>query len=317
MHNMEHSFTEAAYPSLMRLQHLAERITGLEKMTPGLQTLIDVNDMRTSMLEELHAHTRRSEKLTAPCLVHLYLQKVSNISDQIHDYAMVVRKHVPEKRVFLQQITETITSTIKSIVTKWPSCNYLQMKVPGAFLYKNMRQLCPRWRAVQHQLNLFVQDETLLRIANNMVRKCKPEKNTRVTWHRFLYTEDLLANLEALLRRNYIESRFDDALIDLLVAMDYNEKDFSQYYIRHIEASINDTSNYYDKKKLLNRYFDKLENMPNRTIPFVPVHAIAQHREYQPLKGRLKHLLNGYTSAINHRQLLMEKEMRQLIWKKN
>ncbi|MDR6342974.1 hypothetical protein HNQ91_006061 [Filimonas zeae] len=301
----------------MRLQHLAVRITGLEKMTPGLQTLIDVNNMSTSMLEELHVHTHQADKFTAPVMVHLYLQQISNISDQIHEYAMVVRKHVPEKRVFLQHITETITGTIKTIVTKWPSCNYLQMKVPAAFVYKNMRQLCPRWRAVQQQLTLFVQDENLLRIANTLVRKCRPEKNTRVTWHRFLYTEDLLANLEALLRRNYIEARFDDALIDLLVAMDYNEKDFSQYYIRHIEASINNTSNYYDKKKLLNRYADKLENLPNRIIPFVPVHAIAQHREYQPLKGRLKQVLTTYTSAVNHRQLLMEKEMRQLIWKKN
>lgn len=286
-------------------------------MTPGLQTLIEVNDMRTGMLEELHAHTRLADKLNAPCLVHLYLQQMSDISDQIHDYARVVRKHVPEKRVFLQHITDTITATIKTIVTKWPACNYLQLKVPGAFLYKNMRQLCPRWRAVQQQLTVFVQDEDLLRITNNLIRRCRPDKNIRITWHRFLYTEDLLANLEALLRRNYMEARFDDVLIDLLVAMDYNEKDFSQYYIRHIEDSINNTSNYYDKKKLLNSYSDKLENLPNRVIPFVPVHAIPQHREYQPLKGRLKQLLTSYTSAINHRQLLMEKEMRQLIWKKS
>lgn len=286
-------------------------------MPLGLNTLAEVNDLRTGMLAELHQQARLLDKHLAPCLVHQYLQQVSNISDQIHEYTMLVKKHVPEKRLFLLHIAEAITATIKDIVTRWPSCNYLQLKVPGAFLYKKMSKLCPRWKTVHQQLMLFVQNGPLLKIANTLVRKCRPDKNSRVTWQRLLYTEDLLNSLEELLHTSYSEQQFDDAFIELLVTMDYNEKDFLHYYTRHIEASVSSTSSYYDKKNLLNRYFDKLEKLPNRVIPFTPVHAIAHHREYLPLKGRLMQQLTTYTSAINHKQRLMEREMQQLIWKKN
>lgn len=317
MHNMEHFIIENTYPSLKRLQCLAERITGIEKMPLGLQTLVDVNDLRTGMLDELSQQVRYLDKQVGPCLIHQYLQQVSHVSDQVHSYAVLIKKHVPEKRLFLQHITEALTGTIKDIVTQWPSCNYLQLKVPGAFLYKKMANLRPRWKTVHQQLILFVQNDTLLKVATAMVKKCRPDKNNRITWQRFLYTEDLLINLEGLLRKNYSEQRFDDMLVDLLVTMDYNEKDFLQYYTRHIEACVSSTSNYYDKKNLLNWYFDKLEKLPNRVIPFTPLHAKPLHREYLPLKGRLLQQLTTYTSAINLKQRLMEREMQQLIWKKN
>lgn len=301
----------------MRLQYLADKLTGPEKLTPGLQTLVDFNEVRQHMVKELHAAILTGKLSHPTSLVYQYLKMITQVSDQLHGYTVVIRKHVPQKIAFLSNITDNLTLTITNIVTKWPGCHYLQLPVPAAFLYKKMPVFIPRWLQVKTGLLSIIQNEALRNIVETLVLKCKPDKSIRITWQRFLYTEDLLKNLEELLQKHLNSQQLEEALMELLVAMDYNEKDFIFFYTGCMEANINSKTSFYDKKDLLNWYFDKLEKLPGRIIPFTPMQTNASQKEYTPLKGQLLKELSAHTSELHQKQQSIEKEIQQLIWKSN
>ncbi|SIT33482.1 hypothetical protein SAMN05421788_112194 [Filimonas lacunae] len=317
MYNMEYFFDETQCPSLMRLHCLAEKITGPEKMCLGLQTLVEFKEVRQNIVKELGGYIAAQQIAQPAAIVNQYLKSITRSSDKLHHYSMLIKKHVPQKITFLGNITDNLSHTITTIISKWPSCNYLQLKVPAAFSYKKMRNLTPRWLWVQQRMSQMITQDELYAVMRTLVRKCKPEKHTRISWQRFLYTEDLLKNLEDLLRKHQSSITFEDAFIELLVSMDYNEKDFLSFYTCHIEESIKSAASFYDKKNVLNAYFDKLEKLPASVIPFTPLHPSPHTKEHLPLKGRLLQELTTHTSVIHQKQLLIEHEMRQLIWKNN
>ncbi|REA58195.1 hypothetical protein DSL64_21545 [Dyadobacter luteus] len=118
-------------------------------------------------------------------------------------------------------------------------CEYLDLdeRAPEAYLAEFGRQHQYRINKIEKQLKLKGSNPELIAIVLDAVKVSTAEDQRRPTFRTVFYQREVMHGLDKMLDSGR-QSSIDDALVELLIYLNFNSRAFMDYYTRHMAQKI-------------------------------------------------------------------------------
>lgn len=240
-------------------------------------------------------------RLTTEKQIELLLKQYHSALIVLLDQALENHKYIPGKRPALKLLTTELITCLDELLyfIEVRFSNYLCMdeRVPVTYLSVTRKELKQRIDKLKTKLSEQITDERITAIVLNCFYSFinPPKGNHPVTFQEVAYIKELLRKLEALegsKKKDHIYSSLDE----LLIYLNFNSKDYMNYFTQHIAEKINAYESISDKMDCLLFHLKKFNQMHRKS-------DIALNPQQAGLKDELG---NWFTQEISY----LEKKLR-------
>lgn len=266
-----------------------------QSLMPHARLLIQqlISDLKTSIdVIPEEDYNKRAEHL------HHYLEGVRMVSNQLHAYRYLIRRHNAERTEMLDIVCQKMLVAAMNIAILYPNFDPLESLVHDYLIMLEMRQYRRNWHYIHQQLVNRINNEDIRLVAMNVVRECRPSQHKSICWRRLAYNNHLLELLMSLLHYHSRENQLDQILIHSLLYWEYYDDDFICYYIQHIENSLELATSYESKKVILANFYTHLDKMHPTTPAFCFSVATEESDSLPPVKELLIQILNFHSETM-------------------